>query len=212
MVGAWCFLDHPGPLEFEAGHGLAVGPHPHIGLQTFTWMIEGEAEHRDSLGNAQAIRPGQVNLMSAAAAFHMPRIPWKDTPARGAAVDRPGRGAPARRAVVPQLSGHAVLPLTGAVGVDGAVCAPDAFACLAPGRDSVALRCAEPVRLILVGGEPFGEDILLWWNFVARTRDEITDATRDWNEGTRFGAVHDSPSRPRVAPDVSGLRLRETRR
>src|SRR5690348_17877686 len=65
MVGAWCFLDHLGPLDFEAGHGLRVGPHPHIGLQTFTWMIDGEVVHRDSLGNEQPIRPGQVNLMSA---------------------------------------------------------------------------------------------------------------------------------------------------
>ncbi|MCY1391258.1 Pirin [compost metagenome] len=65
MVGAWCFLDHAGPAIFESGDGLRVGPHPHIGLQTFTWMIEGEVLHRDSLGNAQVIRPGQVNLMTA---------------------------------------------------------------------------------------------------------------------------------------------------
>ncbi|EME4770950.1 pirin family protein, partial [Pseudomonas aeruginosa] len=65
MIGAWCFLDHAGPAEFEPGGGLAVGPHPHIGLQTFTWMIQGEALHRDSLGNVQVIRPGQVNLMTA---------------------------------------------------------------------------------------------------------------------------------------------------
>ncbi|MCY1512806.1 Pirin [compost metagenome] len=65
MVGAWCFLDHAGPAVFKTGDGLRVGPHPHIGLQTFTWMIEGEVLHRDSLGNAQVIRPGQVNLMTA---------------------------------------------------------------------------------------------------------------------------------------------------
>lgn len=65
MIGAWCFLDHAGPAEFEPGGGLAVGPHPHIGLQTFTWMIQGEALYRDSLGNVQVIRPGQVNLMTA---------------------------------------------------------------------------------------------------------------------------------------------------
>ncbi len=65
MIGAWCFLDHAGPAEFEPGGGLGRGPHPHIGLQTFTWMIRGEALHRDSLGNVQVIRPGQVNLMTA---------------------------------------------------------------------------------------------------------------------------------------------------
>ncbi|ARU03575.1 hypothetical protein CCO03_01735 [Comamonas serinivorans] len=65
-VGHWCFLDHMGPAEFSsADEGLHVGAHPHIGLQTFTWMIEGEILHRDSLGNEQVISAGQVNLMTA---------------------------------------------------------------------------------------------------------------------------------------------------
>ena len=65
-VGAWCFLDHAGPTVFSGtSSGMDVGPHPHIGLQTFTWMIEGEVLHRDSLGSEQVIRPGQVNLMTA---------------------------------------------------------------------------------------------------------------------------------------------------
>ncbi|MBS0293131.1 MAG: pirin family protein [Proteobacteria bacterium] len=64
-IGAWCFLDHAGPAHFAPGQGLRVGPHPHTGLQTFTWMLEGEVLHRDSLGNEQLIRPGQVNLMTA---------------------------------------------------------------------------------------------------------------------------------------------------
>lgn len=64
-IGAWCFLDHAGPVSFIAGQGLDVGPHPHIGLQTFTWMIEGSVMHSDSLGNEQLITPKQVNLMTA---------------------------------------------------------------------------------------------------------------------------------------------------
>lgn len=64
-IGAWCFLDHAGPARFAAGQGLRVGPHPHTGLQTFTWMLEGEVLHRDSLGNEQVIRAGRVNLMTA---------------------------------------------------------------------------------------------------------------------------------------------------
>lgn len=65
-VGAWCFLDHAGPTVFNGDDpGMDVGPHPHTGLQTFTWMIEGEVLHRDSLGSEQLIRPGQVNLMTA---------------------------------------------------------------------------------------------------------------------------------------------------
>lgn len=65
MVGAWCFLDHLGPIDFPADGGLHVGAHPHTRLQTFTWMIEGELLHRDSLGYEQVVRAGQVNLMTA---------------------------------------------------------------------------------------------------------------------------------------------------
>lgn len=66
LIGAWCFLDHAGPAQFAAGEpGLRVGPHPHIGLQTFTWMLKGRVLHRDSLGHEQIIQPGQVNLMTA---------------------------------------------------------------------------------------------------------------------------------------------------
>lgn len=65
-VGAWCFLDHIGPVEFgEGDKGLQVGAHPHINLQTFTWMIEGEMWHQDSLGYRQLVSPKQVNLMTA---------------------------------------------------------------------------------------------------------------------------------------------------
>lgn len=48
MVGAWCFADHMGPADVTENSGLDVGPHPHIGLQTITWLIEGQALHRDS--------------------------------------------------------------------------------------------------------------------------------------------------------------------
>jgi len=65
MVGAWCFLDHAGPVNFSPGKGMHVGAHPHTALQTFTWLIDGEVLHKDSLGNELIIRPGQVNLMTA---------------------------------------------------------------------------------------------------------------------------------------------------
>ena len=65
MIGAWCFLDHFGPVDATRGDGLRVGPHPHNSLQTFTWPLAGEILHRDSLGYEQIIRPGQVNLMTA---------------------------------------------------------------------------------------------------------------------------------------------------
>jgi len=65
LVGAWCFLDHLGPVDLRGHDGMHVEAHPHTCLQTFTWMIEGEILHRDSLGSEQIVRPGQVNLMTA---------------------------------------------------------------------------------------------------------------------------------------------------
>ena len=64
-VGPWVFFDHMGPAEFDAGQGIDVRPHPHIGLATVTYLFEGEMLHRDSLGNTQVIRPGEINLMVA---------------------------------------------------------------------------------------------------------------------------------------------------
>jgi redox-sensitive bicupin YhaK (pirin superfamily) len=65
MVGPYVFFDHFGPAEFRAGNGLDVRPHPHIGLSTLTYLFDGEIMHRDSLGSAMAIRPGEVNWMTA---------------------------------------------------------------------------------------------------------------------------------------------------
>jgi redox-sensitive bicupin YhaK (pirin superfamily) len=65
MVGPFIFLDQMGPAAFHGGEGLDVRPHPHIGLATVTYLLEGEILHRDSLGSVQAIRPGEVNWMTA---------------------------------------------------------------------------------------------------------------------------------------------------
>lgn len=64
-VGAWCFADHMGPADVTEGSGLDIGPHPHTGLQTVTWLIDGQALHRDSLGSEQVIAAGELNLMTA---------------------------------------------------------------------------------------------------------------------------------------------------
>ena len=75
-VGPFVFLDHMGPATLEAGEGIDVPPHPHIGLATVTWLIEGELLHRDSLGSAQTIVPGDVNWMSAGRGIvHSERTP-----------------------------------------------------------------------------------------------------------------------------------------
>jgi redox-sensitive bicupin YhaK (pirin superfamily) len=65
MVGPFVFLDHMGPAVFPPGQGIAVRPHPHIGLATITYLFEGEIMHRDSLGYRQLIQAGAVNLMTA---------------------------------------------------------------------------------------------------------------------------------------------------
>ena len=65
MVGPFMFWDEFGPARFAAGEGLDVRPHPHINLATVTYLFEGEIVHRDTLGSAQAIRPGDVNWMNA---------------------------------------------------------------------------------------------------------------------------------------------------
>ena len=267
MVGAWCFLDHLGPLDFEVGHGLRVGPHPHIGLQTFTWMIDGEVVHRDSLGNEQTIRPGQVNLMSAgrgishaedsiegrggrlhavqlwialdevhrhgAPSFrNYPELPviecdgFRVTLLVGEAFDQRSPvevfspligmdiatmdGARTQLSIDPSFE-YALLPLIGSVEVDGDAFTPEAMAYLGAERDRIELRSESAARFVLIGGAPFGEDVLLWWNFVARTPEEVQAATDDWNAGRRFGEVHGSPSHPLAAPDVSKLRLRQSR-
>jgi redox-sensitive bicupin YhaK (pirin superfamily) len=65
MVGPFVFLDHMGPARFEAGDGIDVRPHPHIGLATLTYLVDGSLFHRDTLGSAQDIVPGDVNWMTA---------------------------------------------------------------------------------------------------------------------------------------------------
>src|SRR5690349_17716622 len=64
MVGPWCFLDRYGPLRFSDEKAMDVAPHPHLGLQTVSWLLEGEIVHHDSLGCEALMRAGQLNLMT----------------------------------------------------------------------------------------------------------------------------------------------------
>ena len=83
MVGPFVFFDHMGPAVFPPGQGIAVRPHPHIGLATITYLFEGEIMHRDSLGYEQLIRPGAVNLMTAGRGIvHSERASERDLPVR----------------------------------------------------------------------------------------------------------------------------------
>jgi quercetin 2,3-dioxygenase len=282
-VGAWCFVDLMGPVDPDDPDPMEVGPHPHIGLSTVTWLLEGEALHTDSLGTEQVIRPGQLNLMTAgagishaelaarppfrgaqlwvaqpeatrhaASAFeHHAELPTvelagegvggRDTGAVGAGgargslligglADGPGGGpggvrSPARadtgllgadltlrsgRTVVPldPRFEHAIAPLDGRVKVGEAIVEPGWLALVPLGAQELPLEVRDGgARVLLLGGAPLGEPIAMWWNFVARDRDELTRAWRDWNDRTgRFGHVAsplariEAPAPPWVRP------------
>ena len=254
-VGPWCFIDHMGPTTVDE-RGLGVAPHPHIGLQTVTWLLAGEALHRDSLGSEQVISPGQLNLMTAGhgvshseegtgrsndrihgvqlwvaqpastrsgmAAFeHHAELPVAELETGAATVlvgEVAGVSSPARRdtdhcgADLDLRAGTAVLPLrpdyeyalvvfTGAVEIEGARVEPGQVAYLGPGRGELTLTAPGRARALIVGGVPFAEPVVMWWNYVARTRAEIIAAHDDWTqESERFGRVASRLPRIEVGP------------
>lgn len=117
-VGPWCFLDHFGPTRVDTRGGMQVGAHPHIGLQTVTWLFEGAVLHRDSVGSVQRIVPGQLNLMTAGARgiAHTERTP-ADAPANLHGVQL-WTALPSRTpAIEPFFEHHPALPVREAEGV-----------------------------------------------------------------------------------------------
>jgi redox-sensitive bicupin YhaK (pirin superfamily) len=268
-VGAWCFVDLMGPVDMDDPDPMEVGPHPHIGLSTVTWLLEGEALHTDSLGTEQVIRPGQLNLMTAGAGISHAELAARP-PFRGAqlwvaqpeatrhgvsafehhaelpgvelagdGIGGSGTGAlgaggahgsllvgslagsesPARadtalvgadlvlapgRTLVPLDARfeHAVAPLDGSVKVGEELVEPGWLALVPAGATELPLETREGgARVLLLGGEPLGEPISMWWNFVARDRDELTRAWHDWNERTeRFGHVASPLARMEAPP------------
>lgn len=260
-VGAWCFADHMGPATVTAASGLDVGPHPHIGLQTVTWLIAGEALHRDSLGSEQVIAPGQLNLMTAGAGIahseeatgryegelhgiqlwvaqpehtrhgppafeHHDELPRLDVGAGTATVlvgEVAGSASPARRdtdhlgidlelrtgtAHLPldPAHEHAIVVLDGDVTIHGAHVAPGALAYLGTGHDELAVDSDGPARAMLLGGTPLEDDLVMWWNYVGRTRDEVAEAHRAWTarDTDRFGEVRSPLARIDTAPPPWG--------
>ena len=246
LVGPWCFLDSYGPLTFAAGRPMNVAPHPHIGLQTVSWLLEGEVLHNDSLGKQGTARPGALNLMTAGRGIaHAEETPpqnagrlrgvqlWVALPAAsretapsfeqhrelpvvareggqatllmGQLADQrsPARafspllgadvsGEPDRRLVLPLEPEfeHALVPLAGGCRLQGQALAIDTLYYLGRRRRELVLEGdAGGYRALLLGGAPFGETVLMWWNFVARTTEEIVAAREDWEAGRRFGAV-----------------------
>jgi quercetin 2,3-dioxygenase len=80
-VGAWCFADHYGPDDVSHSEGMQVPPHPHTGLQTVSWLLDGEIVHRDSLGSLQRVAPGELSLMTSGDGIaHSEESPQLDRP------------------------------------------------------------------------------------------------------------------------------------
>jgi quercetin 2,3-dioxygenase len=280
MVGAWCFVDHYGPDELSARvdsydvpgeRGMLVPPHPHTGLQTVSWLFEGEIEHRDSVGSHAMVRPGELNIMTAGDGIAHSEVSLPDGPPRlhGAQLwvalpdsdrttvaphfttyaDLPTLDLDGARATVMigtvagvtspapaytplvgadiQLdAGRAVtIPLTPAfeyavLVVAGSLVIGDLtpsfgeMLYLGAGRESIDLTSADGARFLLLGGEPFEEQLVMWWNFIGRTHEEIVAARNDWMtsidaHGTdRFPAVpgYDGDALP--APPLPGTRLK----
>lgn len=243
LIGAWCFIDHYGPVAAR----MDVPPHPHTGLQTVSWLFGGEVEHRDSAGVYAAVRPGELNLMTAGAGICHSEVSvdsghvlhgvqlWVALPASDrdtgrdfahyapAPVPLPGAEA---RVFLGDLAGsrspattytpllgaqldldagaeldidvdpafeNGVLCDSGAVHVDGVAVAIADLAYLHPGRSQLHLSNVgeRPARVLLLGGTPFDEELVMWWNFVGRSHEDIVNYRRLWEEGAdRFGAVH----------------------
>jgi redox-sensitive bicupin YhaK (pirin superfamily) len=101
---------------------------------------------------------------------------------------------------------HAVLATSGDATVAGTDLAPGRLLYLAPGRDSLQIAAGEGATLMVLGGVPLGEPLLMWWNFVARTPEEIAAAVADWREG-RLGEVGGYAGPPLEPPPLDVARL-----
>ncbi|PYC76274.1 pirin [Streptomyces tateyamensis] len=246
MVGAWCFVDHYGPDDIAGEPGMQVPPHPHMGLQTVSWLHDGEVLHRDSLGSLQTVRPRELGLMTSGRAIshseespadhprllhgaqlwvalpdahrhvaphfeHHPVLPeitaagLRGTVIMGTAdgATSPGttytplvgvdltlrEGARAQLPVEPDFE-YAVLSISGSVEVDGVRVEPGSLLYLGTGRTTLPLLARTDAAVLLLGGEPFEERLVMFWNFIGRDHAEIVQAVQDWDQGDRFGVVH----------------------
>jgi len=95
----------------------------------------------------------------------------------------------------------------GTAGHEGTGLAPGSLLYLPPGHESAEITARAGARLFLLGGEPLGETLLMWWNFVGRTPDDIATAARDWANGQRFGRVAGYRGAPLAAPPLDPVRL-----
>lgn len=263
MIGAWCFIDHFGPTEQT--DGMVVAAHPHTGLQTVTWLLEGRVEHRDSLGTIQHINPGQLNLMTAGRgiahselsetgpeSLHavqmwlalpkeqlniepffehqdaLPETQLGDLTAKVFVGEFGGVAASTKvfsqlvaaelglkgekSAKIPLNSGfeHGILLIHGEITVNGEQITQNQLFFAPAGPAALEITAKSDARMIFLGGEPFGEQIVMWWNFIGRSHDEIVQARSEWNAGAsaRFSEFEDRIGGRIPAPELPNVQLR----
>jgi redox-sensitive bicupin YhaK (pirin superfamily) len=267
LIGAWCFADHYGPDDVSVTGGMDVPPHPHIGLQTVSWLFSGEIEHRDSLGSHAFVRPGELNLMTGGHGISHSEVStpgttnlhgvqlWVALPDEHRDAPRdfqhhvpapvPLTGGSARvflgtlagdtspvRTFTPLLGAelsvdpgatlsldvdpgfeHGLLVDTGDIRLDGIALEPAQMGYAAPGRAVLTVVNEGPrtARLVLLGGPPFGEEIVMWWNFICRSYEEIVQARDAWVSGDRFGTVEGYDGDPLPAPELPTVPLKPRR-
>jgi redox-sensitive bicupin YhaK (pirin superfamily) len=260
-IGAWCFIDHFGPTSQE--NAMSVAAHPHVGLQTVSWLFEGEVEHRDSLGSVQVIHPGELNLMTAAhgvahselslptaeimhgvqlwtvlpesarngtAYFdHYNALPVFDTqnlhvrlfigelmghisPARtfsemvGAEIDI-AAGSAAQLPIKREFE-YGLLLVGGDLTANGEEVPLAHLFYEAAGRRELRIESRGGAKFVMLGGTPFQEEIIMWWNFIGRSHEEIEEMRRDWESGLkRFADFADQIHGRIPAPAMPNLRL-----
>ena len=255
-VGAWCFADHYGPDDVSASAGMQVPPHPHTGLQTVSWLLEGEIVHRDSLGSGQRVGPRELSLMTSGEGISHSEESPPDRPPVLHGVQlwvalpedrRHGEAAYEHHAALPRVAHggltvtvflgshagvaspgttysplvgleaqgagalpldptweHVAFALTGEATVDGGRVEVGELVQLGLGRDVLEVDG----HVMVLGGEPLTEQLVLWWNFVCRSNDEVVQARADWESGSgRFGTVVGYPGPPLSAPPLGPVRL-----
>lgn len=265
FVGAWCFVDHYGPHSAADG-GMDVPPHPHAGLQTVTWLFEGEVIHDDSAGGHVVVRPGEVNLMTAGHGIAHSEVSTAATSVlRGVQLwvvlpevdrdlprDLQHHRAPAvalaagvtARVLVGELGGHrspvrtrtpllgaeltldagvrwelevdpthehAVLVDRGEVSWHGARLGAGDLGVVDAGPSGLVIEARTTARVLLLGGAPYPERVVMWWNFIGRDHGEVEALRAAWQAGSeRFGEVSTYPGRLSrlAAPTLPGGVLR----
>lgn len=98
--------------------------------------------------------------------------------------------------------------MSGEAEIDGVPVLPGSMLYLGCGRTELPLRAASDAGLMLLGGEPFAEEIVMWWNFVGRSHEEIEQARQDWMEGPRFGEVKGYDGGRLPAPELPSVALK----